>query len=157
MAIQIKKGSEHHNHKRLKTILYSHSGCGKSTAALTNLKKAVLINYEDGIGDIEIDKKLTIINCSSAPDFREAIEHIESNKSNYDTVVLDSLTKYGDKLYATVSEMFPDAKDSLRMWNTIDSVSRQRFEQLMSLDLNIIIIALEDQVVLESGFRGSYP
>jgi hypothetical protein len=155
--MNIRTGKDYKNSKKLSMINYGLSGVGKSNYSLENLKRAVLINYEDGIGDIKISPDLTILDCKNASDFREAIEYIEDNKDKFDTVVLDSITKYGDKLFAAVSEIYPDKKDGLNLWGMIDTVSRQRFEQLMSLDMNIIIIALEEQVVLESGFRGSYP
>jgi len=156
MAIEIMTKDQAQKNKTLTAISYGLSGTGKSTAAIKGIKNAAIINYEDGLGDIEPGDGTVIINCYDAGDFREAIDYIVANKKQFDTVVLDSLSKYGDKLFAALSEIYPDKSDSMNLWGSFDTVSRQRFEQLMSTGLNIIIIALEDQVVLDSGFRGSF-
>jgi len=157
MAIDIIDRKDIEKNEKIKAITYSHTGAGKTYFNLSGLKRAVLIDYEFGIGDVPLEDDIVVIKCYDAPDFRDAIEYIAENMDKFDTVVLDSLSKYGDKLFATCSEMYPDKVDSMNMWNLLDTVTRQRFEQLLGLNLNILIIALEEQVVLENGFRGSYP
>jgi len=152
----IKKGADHHQSKLVRAIIFGKTSTRKTGFAIQGLKRGVMIDYERGLGDLDVPDDLTILECNTAADYRDALDHIQENASDYDTVVIDSKTFYGDQLFATLSDIYSDPKDSLRMWNELDKISRQRLEQLMSIPLNVIMIFLEDEVVLETGFRGTY-
>jgi hypothetical protein len=154
--MKIKTGKDHHQSKILRTILFGKTSTRKTGFAIQGLKKGVLIDYERGLGDLDVPSDMTILECNTASDYREALDYISENVNKYETIVIDSKTFYGDQLYAALTEVFVDAKDSLRLWNELDKISRQRLEQLMSIPLNVVMIFLEDEVVLESGFRGTY-
>ncbi len=156
MAIKIEKASNAKG-KYVKSIIYGKSAVGKTRFSCNGVKKAVILDLENGLGSTEDIDELDRISVSNAYEFAEALDYIEENQDKWDTLIIDSFSQYSDMLYVALLDSYPDQKDSMLLWGTLDKISRQRLEQIIRLKLNVSLIMLEEQVVLDTGFVASYP
>jgi phage nucleotide-binding protein len=138
--------------KNLKAILYAPSGAGKTYLA-TSVENAVVLDLEKGSASSS-NKYIDVVPIDDAGVFRQALEWVKDTK--YDTVVIDSLTRYGEMLFVALSKLYPDKRDSMRLWGDFDTVSRQRLEDILSLNKNIIVTALEENVS-DGGILRKHP
>jgi len=128
--------------KNLKALLYAQSGAGKTYLA-GSVENAVVLDLEKGSASAK-NKNIDVIPISNAGEFREALKW--AKEQPYDTIVIDSITRYSEMLFVALSQLYPDKKDSMKLWGDFDLVSRQRIEQILDIDKNIIMTALEEQI-----------
>ena len=130
--------------KNLKMIIYSKSFVGKSFFATNNpTYKTLVLDLESGTGGLEDRENVDIIPISNVTEFKNVLEMLEKD-CPYDLVVVDSFTKYSEMLYAVLTKIYPEKKDSMLLWNTLDLKFRQYYELLLKLDSNVVITALEE-------------
>jgi phage nucleotide-binding protein len=138
--------------KNLKALLYGPSGVGKTYLA-TSVNNAVVLDLEKGSASAS-NKDIDVIPVDNAKIFKEALEWIKT--TNYDTVVIDSLTRYSEMLFVALSKLYPDKRDSMKLWGDFDIVSRQRLEDILAIDKNIIVTTLEEQIN-DGGMLRKFP
>ena len=126
--------------KNLKTLIYAPSGSGK-TYLSTSVDNAVVLDLESGTASAS-NKNIDVITISNAGEFKKALDWVKAQK--YSTVVIDSLTRYGEMLYVALTQLYPDKKDSMLLWSQFDTVSRQRLEDILSINKNIVVTMLEE-------------
>ena len=126
--------------KNLKILLYGESGKGKSYLA-GSVKNAIVLDLEKGSASVK-NKDIDVIPVDNAKMFKETLEWVKNQ--SYDTVVIDSLTRYGEMLYVALTQVYPDKKDSMLLWNQFDILSRQRLESILSINKNIVVTMLEE-------------
>jgi phage nucleotide-binding protein len=137
----------------LKVLCYGASGLGKTYFA-SGADNALAIDFERGMISAKRND-IDIITADSAADFKDAVNYARENP--YQAVIVDSLTKYGEVLFSALKDAFPDAAQSMQLWQTFDTVSRQRVLDLLSLDKHIVVTALVEDVVTDTGFAQRYP
>jgi phage nucleotide-binding protein len=130
----------------LKALIYGPSGKGKTYLA-GSVENALVLDLEKGSASVK-NKDLDVIAIENAGMFKEVLKWVKESQeaSKYETIVIDSLTRYGEMLFVALSMLYPDKKDSMKLWGDFDVVSRQRLEDILSINKNIIITALEEQV-----------
>jgi hypothetical protein len=144
MAIQLHKAGDTAN-KQIKLLLWGASGCGK-TRFSTGFDDGFVIDYESGTASAA-NKDITVYNAKTARNFTEAIEHMIENESEYSTVIVDSLTVYGEKLFLALKQMYPEKKDGMNLWSDFDYHLRQKHDELLNLNQDIITITLEENII----------
>jgi len=99
--------------KNLKALLYGKSGIGKTFLA-GSVNNALVIDLEKGSASVK-NKNIDVAPVSNAGEFREILEYLKTD-TKYETIVIDSLTRYGEMLFVALSKMYPDKKDSMKLW-----------------------------------------
>jgi phage nucleotide-binding protein len=152
MEIKIMKPSELIS-KNIKMLVYGTSSSGKSYFA-SGADNALVLDLEKGMASAQRED-IDILPVNSAREFKEAIEY--AAKSDYDTIIIDSLTKYSEMLFIAVKEAYPDPKQSMLMWMNFDAAIRSRVTEILAIDKHIIFTALVEDVVTEDGWTQRYP
>lgn len=109
---------------RAKVLLIGSAGVGKTHAALTFPKPAV-IDAEGSVGWFKDRFQFDAVATKSYSDVRDLIRDVRSNKAGYETVVIDSLTTIYNGLINVASK----DRDDLRPldWGRI----KRKFSQLL--------------------------
>ena len=136
-----------------KILCYGASSSGKTYFA-TGADNAVVLDLESGSASSQRDD-IDIIPIRTALEFKQAIEYVA--ESDYDTIIIDSLTKYSEMLFVAVKEAYPEAKDAMQMWMAFDAAMRTRTTEIMAINKHIIFTTLVEDVVTESGWAQRYP
>lgn len=118
-------------------------------------KKAVILDIELGSTSAK-NQEIDVVPIHSVADFRDSINYLKKDKE-YDTVITDSLTRYSEKLYVVIKSIYPEISDSMKVWLEFDVAMRTKVDELLSLDKNVIMNCLVEDVVTESGFVQKYP
>jgi len=90
--------------KNIKMLVYGTSSSGKSYFA-SGADNALVLDLEKGMASAQRED-IDILPVNSAREFKEAIEY--AAKSDYDTIIIDSLTKYSEMLFIAVKEAYPE-------------------------------------------------
>jgi len=138
--------------KNLKVLLYGQSGVGKTYLA-GSCENAVILDLEKGSSSAK-NKDIDVITIDDAKMFREAIEWAKTQ--SYETIIIDSFTRYSEMLFVALSQLYPDKRDSMKLWSDFDTVSRQRLEDILSIEKNIVLTMLEENVV-DGGSLKKFP
>jgi len=138
--------------KNLKVLLYGQSGVGKTYLA-GSCENAVILDLEKGSSSAK-NKNIDVITVDNAKVFREAIEW--AKEQPYDTIIIDSFTRYSEMLFVALSQLYPDKRDSMKLWGDFDTVSRQRLEDILGIEKNIVLTMLEEQIV-DGGSLKKFP
>jgi len=139
--------------KNLKALLFGKSGIGKTYLA-GSVKNALVLDLEKGSASVK-NKDIDVVPINDAGEFRKVLEYLKED-TQYETIVIDSLTRYGEMLFVALSKMYPDKKDSMKLWGDFDTVSRQRLEDILQLNKNIIVTCLEEDIV-DGGTLKKFP
>jgi len=139
--------------KNLKALIYGKSGIGKTYLA-GSVKDALVLDLEKGSASVK-NKDIDVVPIANAKEFKEVLEYLKTD-TKYKTIVVDSITRYAEMLYVALTKLYPDKKDSMKLWGDFDVVSRQRLEDLLQIEKNIIVTALEEDVN-DGGFLRKYP
>lgn len=149
MAIEIKSTKGLAKQNGIKMLIVGASGSGKTNLARST-GKTVIISAESGdltLNDAEVDS----IRVRSLPDLREAYEYVVANLSNYDTVIIDSITEIGEMIVTELKKEpeFASMKDSMKMWMKFTEVMNGIAKSFRDLDgINVVILALPESVTI---------
>lgn len=146
-------------------VLYGASGMGKSTLAAL-APKPVFLPIDDGAGNLGVPTVRGIENFS---DLRAAVRNVDLF-ADYDTVVLDNLTKVQDAVIPPhMFEHIPHEKgqkvDSLEKygWGSGYSILTEQvrlllsdFDVLSAAGKNVILLCQESVTVIESADSLNY-
>ena len=146
MAVKIVKASDGAK-KNIKMLIYGKSGVKKTRFSTGFSSGAVVLDFEGGLGSA-LNPDIDSIRCKTAGDMAEALEFLEKDET-YHTVIVDSWYEYSEKLFLALKSMYPNAADAMKMWMHFDLVIRERHDQLIALDKNIITISLQESVVTD--------
>lgn len=128
--------------KNAKIMLYGASGVGKTYLA-GSCKNAIMLDLEKGSASVK-NQDIDIVSIGDAREFREAIEWV--SKQKYETIIIDSLTRYSEMLFIALKSLYPNKKDSMNLWGEFDTVSRTRIEEILAIQKNIIVVLLEEMI-----------
>jgi hypothetical protein len=139
--------------KRVKMMVFSPPGLGKTTAAI-NWPKAVIIDMEHGTDNYHdtILKNGSIVLHTTNPDeVKDEIKTLLTEKHDYRTIVIDPVTilyqaiqekwarifsKYADTEKATELQDF-----GFRYWAKVKSDYKAIMRMLLACDMNVILTA----------------
>jgi hypothetical protein len=159
MAIKIKKLTNEEKTKNVKICIYGNSGTGKSRFAMNGLKRAIVLDIDHGLASVENDE-LSVIDIPTDPDkptettkaYKEAIDYIRENKDDYDTVVIDIMTKFSTILAKAAQNVYGDK------WGMeYDLLIRSKLDELLALEMNVIVLYHQETITLENGFVSQTP
>lgn len=146
MALTIQKASSTVA-ENIKALIYGKSGLKKTRFSTGFMEGALVLDFERGLGSA-LNPDIDSAPCKTAGDFAEALDFLQED-TKYHTVIVDSWTEYCEKLFLALKELYPNKSDGMNLWSHFDLVLRQRHDQLIALDKNIITICLEESVVTD--------
>lgn len=144
--------------KRVKMMVFSSPGLGKTTAAI-NWPKAVILDMEHGTDNYHetILKNGSIVLHTTNPDeVKDEIKTLLTEKHDYRTIVIDPVTilyqaiqekwtrifsKYADTEKATELQDF-----GFRYWAKVKSDYKSIMRMLLACDMNVILTAHQKDV-----------
>ena len=143
----------------IKICIYGQSSAFKTRMALNGLRDAVLLDIEHGLGSVEDADGVDVISISSAGEYKEALLWLHESREaeKYKTIVTDSWSEYGEKLFLSCAEIYPEKKDGMNLWGLFDTKSRENHNLMLSLNKNIVSIFLQETIVTEDGYRAKHP
>jgi len=142
--------------KNIKMLIYGQSGSGKTKFA-TNVKdggKTLLIDLEKGSASA-YNKNIDSVIVNSAVEYKVVLEELQTD-TKYDTIIVDSYTKYAEMLYDTLKTADPSRQNGQAVWGDYSFRITSNTLNLLSLKKNIIITALDDRVLFED-YKISFP
>ena len=146
MALEIKKASDG-TKKNIKMLIYGKSGTKKTRFSTGFLEGALVLDFEGGLGSA-LNPDIDAFRCTEAGDMVEALEFLATD-TKYHTVIIDSWYEYCEKLFLALKPMYPNPADAMKMWMHFDFVVRDRHDQLIALNKNIITISLQETIVTD--------
>lgn len=144
--------------KRVKMMVFSSPGLGKTTAAI-NWPKAVLIDMEHGMdnySDTILANGSIVLHTTSPDEVKDEIKTLLTEKHDYRTIVIDPVTilyqaiqekwtrifsKYADTEKATELQDF-----GFRYWAKVKSDYKAIMRMLLACDMNVILTAHQKDV-----------
>ena len=151
MAIEVRSTKNAAKQNGIKFLIVGPSGSGKTNLARST-GRTIIISTEGGdltLNDADVDS----IRVKSLEELREAYEYVSSNKDQYDTVVLDSITDLGEMIVAELKKMpeYSDLSKSMPMWMKFSEIMLQISKSFRDIDgLNVVLLALPESV--KNGF-----
>ena len=139
--------------QNLKILIYGKSGVGKTYLA-GSVNNALLIDLEKGSASVK-NQDIDIVTAKDAREFREILSYLEKD-TKYETIVIDSITRYSEMLFLALKSIYPDKKDSMNLWGDFDIASRKVIEKILSINKNIVITSLEEEVT-DDGILRKHP
>ena len=146
MALDIKKASDGAK-KNIKMLIYGKSGTKKTRFSTGFLEGALVLDFEGGLGSA-LNPDIDAFRCTEAGDMVEALEFLATD-TKYHTVIVDSWYEYCEKIFLALKPMYPNPADAMKMWMHFDFVVRDRHDQLIALNKNIITISLQETIVTD--------
>lgn len=144
--------------KRVKMMVFSTAGIGKTTASI-NWPKSVIIDMEHGTdhyGDTIIKNGSIVLHTTNPDEVRDEIKTLLTEKHDYRTIVIDPVTilyqaiqekwtrifsKYADTEKATELQDF-----GFRYWAKVKSDYKAIMRMLLACDMNVILTAHQKDV-----------
>jgi hypothetical protein len=132
-------------HNQIKCLIFGNSGTGK-TQFSTGFDKGIVMDFESGLASAS-NPDIAAINCKTARDFTESLIAIEESGDAYDTVIVDSLTSYGEKVWIALKSIYNDPSMGMRLWAEYDSTARTKVDELLGIDKDIVVTMLEENII----------
>lgn len=144
--------------KRVKMMVFSTAGIGKTTAAI-NWPKAVIIDMEHGTDNYAntiIANGGIVLHTTNPDEVKDEIKTLLTEKHDYRTIVIDPVTilyqaiqekwtrifsKYADTEKATELQDF-----GFRYWAKVKSDYKAIMRMLLACDMNVILTAHQKDV-----------
>lgn len=139
MAFKVVKSTDLGRKATINMLVYGPPGVGKTTFSAT-APNPLIIDLENGtlaITDIEVD----IAKVDNLADARDAIKY--ALKEGYETVVIDSLTRYAEMLMDEILNEKKREKPQIQDWGELVSRIKKTIWALQSKNINTIFVALE--------------
>lgn len=156
MALKAKKPEP--KEKRLKMFVYGQAGVGKTLCAL-QFPDSYIIDTERGTENYAsiINKSNSVVLQSFLPDEIEAeLRQLLTTKHNYKTLIIDPVTQIYNSIQEKWTKRFEsyakttkesDLQDfGMRYWPKVKGEFKRIQRMLLSLDMNLIIIAHQKDV-----------
>jgi RecA/RadA recombinase len=110
MAINLKSLSKPTGQRPIIATLFGEGGMGKTTLAAM-FPKPVFIRTEDGTASLQGNEDVSLFPlATSSEDVLGAIEALATEKHNYKTVVIDSITQLATMIESEIVAADPKAK-----------------------------------------------
>lgn len=154
--------------KRVKMMVFSTAGIGKTTAAI-GWPKAVIVDMEHGTDnyhDTIIQNGSIVLHTTNPDEVRDEIKTLLTEKHDYRTIVIDPVTilyqaiqekwtrifsKYADTEKATELQDF-----GFRYWAKVKSDYKAIMRMLLACDMNVILTAHQKDVYGEGMKKAGF-
>lgn len=160
------KSTKAYSDDRLKFLVYSPPGIGKTTLAKTLQEKTLIVSAEAGLlslkgTDIDVYDLTEDENGNAVPKEQRVARLFtlykwlakDEAKKKYKWLFVDSLTEIAQNLVEELLIQFPDPKDGLKMWGEYAIKSRSLVKSFRDLNYNVVFTALEIEEKDENGRR----
>lgn len=132
--------------KKLKILLYGASGTGKTLAALSFPRPAV-VDAENGT-DLYAGRKgipeFSVLRIKTFEELQKAISYIQADKGkSFDTLVIDSVSVFYDVQKEAAAKTSKDNELGYREWAKINNRMVYLYNTLTNLPVHIVCIARE--------------
>ncbi len=141
MTLKIVKATELQKNATINMLVYGSPGVGKTTFAST-APKPLIIDLENGALSIT-DKDVDIAKVDNLNDVREALRY--ALKNGYETIVIDSLTRYSELLMEEILHKKRREKPQIQDWGELVASIKNLIWKLQSKNINTIFITLETE------------
>lgn len=131
--------------KKLKVLLFGASGSGKSLAALSWPRPAVV----DAEGGTELYRgrkgfDFTVFDTKNVLELEQAIQFIrEDNSANIDTLIIDPISVFYDVLKEATAKTAKNNELGFREWAKINNRMKSVYNSLTNLPVHVVVIARE--------------
>lgn len=129
---------------KINGLIYGHSGAGKTTLAGTLLKyKPIVISLEAGLLSL---KGHDVDYVEVDPDHRiTSLKKIlaEVEKSDYQTVFIDSLSEVSEAMYDLAKSEFPDSRNTMQRYGYCKELMIRFLKYTRDFDKNVFYTALQ--------------
>lgn len=134
--------------RRAKILFYGTFGTGKTLLSL-NFPRPVMIDLERGSECYHSNFSFKVFHTTDPEKVRQGVEWLKQNKTDRDTIILDSMTEYWSALQSKWSEVFlrrnkgKGNKEEYydlqpRDWGQIKNEFKDFLRSLLALDMNVI-------------------
>ena len=138
--MEIKKFSPENHH--VKAVVYGGSGTGKTTFAGT-AKDAIFASAEGGLLSIA-NKNPNYVDITSLQDLRDLLVYLKTEKHNYKTVIIDSITEINEIIKVEIEKKNGRAM-IIADWGTLSKDIRALLRAFRALPMHVLFIAQEIQ------------
>jgi hypothetical protein len=140
--------------KKLKILIYGPPGSGKTRAALT-FPKAALIDAEGGT---ELYRgrpgvpSFHVLDSKSVTDLERAIAFIEQDAGKtYETLIIDPISVFYDVQKAAAEQTSKSGALGYREWSQINTRMKRVYNSLTNLPVHVIVLARESAEYASKG------
>jgi len=133
----IKKPSELVVRSKIKALFYGQAGMGKTTLALS-APRPLLLDFDGGVSRVNYTHIKDTVQIST---FKEALDVMQEDLSDYDTIVVDTLGKMMD--YAII-HVCGNAIPRIQDWSKINQEFNSFVRIASNLNKHLIFIAHRD-------------
>lgn len=142
--------------KKLKVLIYGLPGTGKTRAALSFPRPAVIDSEggtdlyagRDGIPDFSVMRAKTMDELFSAIAFIQS-----DNGKTFDTLVIDSLTVFYDVQKDAAAKTAGNGEMNMKLWNRVNGRMNTLYITLMNLPIHVVVIAAETDLFEGEGLN----
>ena len=130
-----------HSHK-VKAVIYGPSGSGKTHFAST-APSPIFASAESGLLSVaKTGRKIDFVNIASVKDLRELLLFLKTEKHNYKTVVIDSISEINEIIKEKLEK---DSGRSMQLqdWSNLAKQIKGILRSFRDLDMHVIFIAQE--------------
>lgn len=132
--------------KKLKVLLYGASGSGKTLAALS-FPRVALVDAEGG-SDLYAGRPgipaFSVMRTKSVVDLERTIEFIrQDNGQSFETLVIDPITVFYDVLKEATARTAKDQQLGFREWAKVNNRMTAVYNSLTSLPVHVVVVARE--------------
>lgn len=145
----------------LSFLTYGQSGAGKTSLAKTfpDVSKTCVISLENGLRSIS-DSNISVYDCTVDANGKEMERHVRHDKflhalkifqgqelkDKYKYLMIDSLTEIAQNLVEKVKLIYPDKKDSMKLWGDYNDAMLNIVKSIRDLKGYTIVVTALDKV-----------
>lgn len=133
----IKKPSELVVRTKIKALFYGQAGMGKTTLGLS-APKPLLLDFDGGVGRVNYTHTKDTVQISN---FKEALDVLQEDLSEYESIVVDTLGKMMD---FAIIHVCGNAIPRIQDWSKINAEFNSFVRIASSLNKHLIFIAHRD-------------
>lgn len=142
--------------KKLKVLIYGLPGTGKTRAALSFPRPAVIDSEggtdlyagRDGVPDFSVMRAKTMDELFSAIAFIQS-----DNGKTFDTLVIDSITVFYDVQKDAAAKTANNGEMNMKLWNRVNGRMNTLYITLMNLPIHVVVIAAETDLFEGEGLN----
>jgi hypothetical protein len=131
--------------RKVKVLLVGPAGSGKTTAALT-FPRCAVIDTEGGT-DLYAGRPgfapFDVLRVKTLAELEQALNFLKSGKHDYETVVIDSMTVLYEVKREALARASKSGEMSYREWGKLNNGMEALDNTLTDLDMHVVIVARE--------------
>jgi hypothetical protein len=144
--------------KRVKMMVFSSPGLGKTTAAI-NWPKSVIIDMEHGTDNYHetiIKQGSVVLHTTNPDEVKDEIKTLLTEKHDYRTIIIDPVTILYQEIQSKWTRIFSKYADTekatelqdfgFRYWAKVKSDYKSIMRMLLASDMNVILTAHQKDV-----------